>query len=77
MGIIKEPLEVDFVVDPRPLTKVESLALSEFIKNDKAKRDKKKGDTVLQHIEKGLRDVKLMKQGKKRSITVQEMLAEA
>jgi hypothetical protein len=76
MGIIKEPLEVDFVVDPRPLTKVESLALSAFIKNDKAKRAKKKGDTVLQQIEKGLRDVKLMKQGKKRSITVQEILAE-
>jgi hypothetical protein len=76
MGIIKEPLEVDFVVDPRPLTKAESLSLSEFIKNDKAKRAKKKGDTVLQQIEKGLRDVKLIKEGKKRGITVQEMLAE-
>lgn len=38
MGIIKEPLDVDFVVDPRPLTKKEQLALSEFIKADKAKR---------------------------------------
>jgi hypothetical protein len=76
MGIIREPLEVDFIVDPRPLTKVESLALSEFIKNDKAKRAKKKGDTVLQQIEKGLRDAKLMRQSKKRGITVQEMLAE-
>lgn len=76
MGIIKEPIEVDFVVEPRPLTKAESLALSEFIKNDKAKRAKKKGDTVLQQIEKGLKDVKLMRQGKKRGITVKEMLAE-
>lgn len=38
MGLIKEPLEVDFVVDPRPLTKKEQLAISEFIKADKAKR---------------------------------------
>ena len=38
MGLIKEPLDVDFVVDPRPLTKKEELAISEFIKADKAKR---------------------------------------
>lgn len=38
MGIIKEPLDVDFVVDPRPLTKKEQLAISEFIKADKEKR---------------------------------------
>lgn len=76
MGIIKEPIEVDFIVESRPLTKAESLALSEFIKNDKAKRAKKKGDTVLQQIEKRLKDVKLMRQGKKRGITVKEMLAE-
>ncbi len=38
MGLIKEPLDVDFVVDPRPLTKEEELAISEFIKADKAKR---------------------------------------
>ena len=35
---LKEPLDVDFVVDPRPLTKKEQLAISEFIKADKAKR---------------------------------------
>ena len=39
MGIIKEPLDVDFVVDPRPLTKKEQLAISEFIKADKARRE--------------------------------------
>lgn len=38
MGLIKEPLEVDFIVDPRPLTKKEQLAISEYIKADKAKR---------------------------------------
>lgn len=38
MGLIKEPLYVDFEVDPRPLTKEEQLAISEFIKEDKAKR---------------------------------------
>lgn len=38
MGLIKEPLDVDFVVDPRPLTKKEELAISEFIKADKEKR---------------------------------------
>ena len=38
MGRIKEPLDIDFEVDPRPLTKEEQLAISEFIKEDKAKR---------------------------------------
>jgi len=38
MGLIKEPLDIDFEVDPRPLTKEEQLAISEFIKEDKAKR---------------------------------------
>ncbi|MFP5039393.1 hypothetical protein [Parasediminibacterium sp. JCM 36343] len=38
MGITKEPLDVDFVVDPKPLTKEDALMISEFIKADKAKR---------------------------------------
>lgn len=38
MGLIKEPLEVDFIVDPRPLTKEEELAISEYIRIDKEKR---------------------------------------
>ena len=38
MALIKEPLDVDFVVDPRPLTKKEELAISAFIKADKEKR---------------------------------------
>ena len=42
MELKKEPLDIDFVVDPRPLTKKEKLAISEFIKVDKAKRALKK-----------------------------------
>ncbi len=38
MGLIKEPLNVDFEVDPRPLTKAEEKAISDFIKADKEKR---------------------------------------
>lgn len=42
MGLIKEPLDVDFVVESRPLTKEEEKAISEFIKADKEKRLSKK-----------------------------------
>jgi len=45
MGLIKEPLDVDFVVDPRPLTKKEGLTISEFIKADKEKRALLKEDS--------------------------------
>ena len=38
MELIKESLDVDFEVDPRPITNKEQLAISEFIKEDKAKR---------------------------------------
>ena len=38
MALIKEPLDVDFVVDPRPLTKAEEKAISDFIRADKEKR---------------------------------------
>jgi len=38
MGLIKEPLDVDFIVDSRPLTKVEKKTISDFIKADKEKR---------------------------------------
>jgi len=40
MGIIKEPLDIDFVVDPRPLTEKERKMISDFIKSDKAKKAK-------------------------------------
>lgn len=42
MGIIREPLDVDFVVDPRPLTKEEEKAISDFIKAHKEKQKSKK-----------------------------------
>lgn len=42
MGLIKEPLDVDFVVDPRPLTKKEEQAISDYISSDKERRRKKK-----------------------------------
>ena len=38
MGLIKEPLNVDFVVDPRPLTEKERKMISDFIKADKLKK---------------------------------------
>ncbi len=38
MGLVKESLEVDWVVDPRPLTKAEEKAISDFIRADKEKR---------------------------------------
>jgi len=38
MALIKEPLEVNFVVDPRPLTKAEEKVINDFIRADKEKR---------------------------------------
>jgi hypothetical protein len=37
MGHIKEPKGVDFIIQSRPLTKEEELAISEHIKNYKLK----------------------------------------
>ncbi len=52
MGLIREPLEVDFFVDPRPLTEKEKKMISDFIKADKEKRQIKgpsKKGTYTQH----------------------------
>jgi hypothetical protein len=38
MTIIKESLDVDFVVDPRRLTVAEEKVISDFIRADKEKR---------------------------------------
>ncbi|MBP8850709.1 MAG: hypothetical protein KBG80_09130 [Breznakibacter sp.] len=38
MGLIRESLEVDFFVDPRPLSENEKKMISDYIKADKAKR---------------------------------------
>ncbi|MFI5133139.1 MAG: hypothetical protein ACHQEB_02330 [Chitinophagales bacterium] len=42
MGLIKEPLDVDFYVDPRPLTKKEREAISKHIREYKEKMAKRK-----------------------------------
>lgn len=53
MGLIKEPLDVDFFVDPRPLTKNDIKLISDYIKADKEKGNKlrtsKKKNTTTQH----------------------------
>lgn len=42
MELIKEPLDIDFFVDPKPLTKNEIKLISDYIKADKEKRSKLK-----------------------------------
>lgn len=41
MGIVKEPLNVDFVVENRPLTKEEEKMISEYIACQKNKKELK------------------------------------
>ncbi len=38
MALIKEPLDVDFFVEPKPLSEVEKTAISDFIKSYKKKK---------------------------------------
>jgi hypothetical protein len=40
MRLIKEPLNVDFVVDPRPLTIKERKMITDFIETDKLTKAK-------------------------------------
>ena len=42
MGLIREPLDVDFTVDPRTLTNEEKNAISEYIREYKMKEAAKK-----------------------------------
>jgi hypothetical protein len=42
MGLIREPLDVDFYVDPTPLTREEKEAISKYILEYKAKHSVKK-----------------------------------
>ena len=44
MGLIREPLDVDFYVDPTPLTKEEREAISKYIREYKAKHAVKKSN---------------------------------
>jgi hypothetical protein len=41
MGLVREPLDVDFVVDSKPLTQKEKEAVSQYIRAYKAKQAKK------------------------------------
>ena len=41
MGHIKEPAGVDFVINSRPLTKDEEIAISEYIRAYKSKQTQK------------------------------------
>jgi len=41
MGLVREPLDVDFVVDPKTLTKKEKDSVSQYIREYKAKQAKK------------------------------------
>ncbi len=41
MGLIREPKGVDFIIKSRPLTKKEEELLSSYIREEKAKRNKK------------------------------------
>ncbi len=43
--MIKEPINIDFIVDPKPLTKAEEKIISDFIKADKKKRIVRKSST--------------------------------
>jgi hypothetical protein len=38
MGLIREPKDVDFFVDPKPLTDEERKMISDYIKKDKQSR---------------------------------------
>lgn len=41
MGLIREPLDVDFEVDPKPLTQKEKEAIRQYIREYKAKKTPK------------------------------------
>jgi hypothetical protein len=40
MGLIKEPLDIDFYVDPEPLTAEEKIAISKYIQDYKTKKQR-------------------------------------
>ena len=42
MGLVREPLDIDFVVEPKPLTQKEKEAVSEYIREYKSKQTKKR-----------------------------------
>lgn len=44
MGHIKEPQGVDFIIESKPLTDDDRIAISEYIRNYKAKQKAKQSD---------------------------------
>ncbi len=51
MAIIREPLDVDFFVEPIPLSNIERKAISDFIKNyKKMKLNKKTSKKTLKRL---------------------------
>ena len=42
MGLIREPKDIDFYVDPRPLTVKEQKMISDYIKADKKKSKRRR-----------------------------------
>jgi hypothetical protein len=45
MGLLKEPIDVDFVVESSPLTEKEKEEINEYIRRYKARNSKKHSDT--------------------------------
>ncbi|OPC01078.1 hypothetical protein BAS10_02050 [Elizabethkingia meningoseptica] len=46
MGIIKEPKDIDFIIQSRPLTKEEQNEISEFIRMRKAQKAAKRNSKL-------------------------------
>jgi len=49
MGLIREPKDVDFFVDPKPLTDEERKMISDYIKKDKQKRKQREREGKKAH----------------------------
>ncbi len=54
MGLIREPLGVDFTVDPRELSTAEKNAISEYIRNYKLKEAEQSAVTAPARVSKAL-----------------------
>jgi hypothetical protein len=48
----KEPIEIDFEVENRPLTKEDELKISEYIKKRKEELNRKKGSVIRKRVQK-------------------------
>jgi hypothetical protein len=46
MGIVREPLDVDFFVDPTPPTEKELELISQFIRDFKAKQSRQNANAI-------------------------------